>query len=430
MVGAAAVFGDVAVKEGAVGFGHHAGHLPADLIQHGGGGVGHRRGGGEGQVGDGDGAVAARLAAAHHVEVEGGAHLLCAVAQTVEPGVGAGELGHQQHADAPAEGRQDAALQQVAEGLHGLHDAGRAAGVVVGRGTGMAQVAQQQDLLVGLAGQEGGDVFQRTVVEAGIDIAADLGTLSFGGQLLAEQRQPVALPGRKDEAEGLLLARLPPEGGVAQGIRLVVALADVGILQDIVGDEAGGALFLHGPVVDLIDIVPDEDDLARKVEVPVGGGVGALVQQDHLGGGIAQVAGGAFLNDRDGAGVEIGQTAAVGRHQVAPGAVAVPLLKRGIGAEDDVLPGREGKHFGPRHPHAPELVPAVQGGGAVAGGGLDAVIGGYFGHRLQGARTADVAQDLLGVFADHNVTSCMWFSDAVFSIVWDRQKKSNKEGNF
>ena len=59
----------------------------------------------------------------------------------------------------------------------------------------MAQVTQQQDLLVGLAGQEGRDVFQFTVVEAGIDIAADLGTPALGRQLLAEQRQPVALPG-------------------------------------------------------------------------------------------------------------------------------------------------------------------------------------------------------------------------------------------
>ncbi len=55
-----------------------------------------------------------------------------------------------------------------------LNRRGRAGGVVVGRGLGMAKMREDHNLLIGLAGDEGGDHFEGSVAEGAHDVGPHL----------------------------------------------------------------------------------------------------------------------------------------------------------------------------------------------------------------------------------------------------------------
>ena len=135
----------------------------------------------------------------------------------------------------------------------------------------------------------------------------------------------------------LLLAGLPPEGSVAAGVGLVVALPHEGILKHEVGEQSNGSPLLHGPAVDIVDVALIEGDLSLQVKAPVGLLVRSPVQEDHGKRPAAVVCRSALLYYGDGAGVEVREPLLVRVYEVAPGALYVPLGEGGVGVPEAAL---------------------------------------------------------------------------------------------
>ena len=132
---------------------------------------------------------------------------------TGQPSVGTGELRHQDHADAALERRDLLGILQLLEDPDNLHGAGYATGIVIGGGSGMAEVSNDQDLLLGFARKSGFHHIQISIIDTGLHLAHHLGTGGLGGILLMlglhlpnESGQLIALTRRQNEAKNVGLS--------------------------------------------------------------------------------------------------------------------------------------------------------------------------------------------------------------------------------
>ncbi len=282
----------------------------------------------------GQGTVAGGLAAAHHVQVEAGQDPVRPVIFVGQPGIGAGELRHEDDPDTPLERWEFTGVQEPLEHPEHLHGATNPTGIVIGAGLGVAKMGHQQDLLLGLPLQEGFHQLNGSGVEAGIHPAAGrrvggLGAVLFVllPELEAEGRQLIPLSGAKHVTEGIgfKVRILPPEGAVVPGIVEVGPGADAGDFTEVVGDKAQAAPVLDGPAHIGLEVLPDEEELALQVQPLVGGLVGAPVKENNLDRFPGKVAGKTLLDDGKVVGLIVGQPPPFRSLQIQPGPLAVPL---------------------------------------------------------------------------------------------------------
>lgn len=267
------------------------------------------------------------LVFAYHVEVDAcdGAGEFVFVCCEVE--VGAGHFGDPEEADAALWLGESSIADQGVQGACEFHGCCCAAGVVIGTGGRVTEVADDEYLVVVGSWDACGDGFDGAIGEVALDVCAEAwwgvaplgpsgdGAPQFGSCAWAEGK-----------AKGAGFAAPPPPGGVLDVVLEVARRADGWDAAHAIEDDACCAEAFDGEWVHAHGGVAGEDEFAAYVESVVVGGVFAAFDGDDV---VVAFGGGAAWDEGEGGFTVVGEFAqgAIGFDEVKGCVVAPPFLE-------------------------------------------------------------------------------------------------------